>query len=481
MEVCRVPGSGCGHRTYEKRLEKWIAERIDQDTSPPQDPISQNDQTKEASSFSISNQEVRKKKKGKEESLFAIATKEGCDTLVQRAHLSKNNHFRSLILGGVDLIAKEGEYHGSCRVQFMHETERHDHKVATSHDLHKIAFSSLSTFVQMEIIQNGKVLFMSSLLELYKAEYSGSGGDPKEVVTYNSQNLSRKFQLLSSSSFKNELGKFLLREWQKDHYWSLLNGKTLYASHGGVCYKYTPNEHQQIHVSSPAHLQANHEKADTLIAFYLENITSNAVIIRASDTDVLDAAGRYLYLFTCIGEVDGDVNIEVASEFVCKMYSQPKVRSVDEARYNKLMQMTGKIDQDKPLTNIKRIDCALLPPSRRALDKKLQRAQYVSILWNHANLACPDQGLSNTDYGWSANGNLLQPVWFDGPALPDALFTDRDNNKDDSNDACSDSDETTIVESTEDVDSDADDHIYHEPSDDEAWSEDSDTDSQDVE
>ncbi|KAK4318061.1 hypothetical protein Pmani_010908 [Petrolisthes manimaculis] len=93
--------------------------------------------------------------------------------------------------------------------------------------------------------------------------------------------------LLSSSSFKNELGKFLLREWQKDHYWSLLNGKTLYASHGGVCYKYTPNEHQQIHVSSPAHLQANHEEADTLIAFHLENITYNAVIIRASDTDVL--------------------------------------------------------------------------------------------------------------------------------------------------------------------------------------------------
>ncbi|KAK4304745.1 hypothetical protein Pmani_023321 [Petrolisthes manimaculis] len=54
---------------------------------------------------------------------------------------------------------------------------------------------------------------------------------------------------------------------------------------------------------------------------------------------------------------------------------------------------------------------------------------------------------------------------------------DRDNNKNDINDACSDSDETTIVESTKDID----DHIYHESSDDEAWSEDSDMDSQDVE
>lgn len=109
--------------------------------------------------------------------------------------------------------------------------------------------------------------------------------------------------------------------------------------------------------------------------------------------------------------------------------------------------------QDKPLANIKKTDCALLPPSRQILDKKLQRAHYVTILWNHINFACPDQGLSPTDYGWSANGNLLQPVWFDGPALPDALFTD--NNKDDSNDACSDSDETTIVDSTEEVTGDS--------------------------
>lgn len=42
---------------------------------------------------------------------------------------------------------------------------------------------------------------MSSLLELYKAEHSGNGGDPKEVVTYSSQNLLRKFQ----SRFGNEV------------------------------------------------------------------------------------------------------------------------------------------------------------------------------------------------------------------------------------------------------------------------------------
>lgn len=137
---------------------------------------------------------TRKKKKGKEESLIAIATKEGCDTLMQRAHISKNNHFRSLILCGVDLIAKEGKYHGSCRVKFMHETETYAKNDATPHNLHKKAYLSVCSLVQMEVIKNGKVLLMSSLLKLYKVEYSGNGGDPKEVVTYSSQNLSRKFQ-----------------------------------------------------------------------------------------------------------------------------------------------------------------------------------------------------------------------------------------------------------------------------------------------
>lgn len=58
-------------------------------------------------------------------------------------------------------------------------------------------------------------------------------------------------------------------------------------------------------------------------------------------------------------------------------------------------------------------------------------------------------------------------MWFDGPSLPDALFSDRDNSKDGSYGACIDSDETTIVDST-DVDDDADEYIHPDPSDDEA-------------
>ena len=44
-------------------------------------------------------------------------------------------------------------------------------------------------------------------------------------------------------------------------------------------------------------------------------------------------------------EVHGSVDLEAASEFVCRMYAHSKTRDVNEARYNKLMHMTGKVDQ----------------------------------------------------------------------------------------------------------------------------------------
>ena len=55
----------------------------------------------------------------------------------------------------------------------------------------------------------------------------------------------------------------------------------------------------------------------------------------------------YVNFFISLGEVHGNVDLDAASEFVCRMYAQNKTRDVSEARYNKLMQMTGKVDQVK--------------------------------------------------------------------------------------------------------------------------------------
>ena len=38
------------------------------------------------------------------------------------------------------------------------------------------------------------------------------------------------------------------------------------------------------------------------------------------------------------------VDLDVASEFICCVYVQSKTRDVNEVRYNKRMQMIGKVD-----------------------------------------------------------------------------------------------------------------------------------------
>ena len=90
-------------------------------------------------------------------------------------------------------------------------------------------------------------------------------------------------KLLQNGIFKDQLAKFLLKEWQEDHYGPILANKTLILSHGGNCLQLTFNELDwKMHVGHPAHLQGSHEEADTLLAFHASSVAGNAMI-RASD------------------------------------------------------------------------------------------------------------------------------------------------------------------------------------------------------
>ncbi|XP_063047206.1 uncharacterized protein LOC134440965 [Engraulis encrasicolus] len=140
-------------------------------------------------------------------------------------------------------------------------------------------------------------------------------------------------------------------------------------------------------------------------------------IIEKDDTDL------FVKFLISLGNRSSHVDIETASEFVCRIYGQRKTRDTNEARYLKLMEMSGNISKESPLANVKRVDCALLPPSRRALEMHVLRARYVSIVWTLATLPCPTDGLSVTDYGWCVKDGLLQPNWFNGPSIPQHLFS----------------------------------------------------------
>lgn len=67
--------------------------------------------------------------------------------------------------------------------------------------------------------------------------------DSPYVITGPEQKIRQSgHKLLNNGNFKNEIVKFFWQEWKKDHYYILLAGKTLFASCGGECYQYVPDD-----------------------------------------------------------------------------------------------------------------------------------------------------------------------------------------------------------------------------------------------
>lgn len=82
------------------------------------------------------------------------------------------------------------------------------------------------------------------------------------------------------------------------------------------------------------------------------------------------------------------------------------------------------------MANIKKVDCALLPPCKKTLRKKVQRAHYVSIMWGNADSAEPGQDLDPVNFGWKCDNGLYSCDWFAGSPVPDDLFLESTNIRD---------------------------------------------------
>ena len=103
-----------------------------------------------------------------------IATVAGCQSLRERVEFSKNERIKSLVMSGVDLIAKEAEYHKSCRQAFLKETDKQDESPEnpSSKSCHKTAFAFLLPFVQEEVLTKQRSILVSDLHGIYKEEFS---------------------------------------------------------------------------------------------------------------------------------------------------------------------------------------------------------------------------------------------------------------------------------------------------------------------
>ena len=133
-----------------------------------------------------------------------------------------------------------------------------------------------------------------------------------------------------------------------------------------------------------------------------------------------DVDDKYLSAVQSLNTLD--VCYENVTAFVCRVYGHKKHSDIDEARFESFLKMT----RGKALTKVKKVNCASLPPCARSLNKHIQRANYVSMIWYNSDKAQPTS-CSPLDFGWQEDDfGRYQPHWFEGPSVPNIVTGDNE-------------------------------------------------------
>ncbi len=158
--------------------------------------------------------------------------------------------------------------------------------------------------------------------------------------------------------------------------------------------------------------------------------------------------------------------INVLEEFVCLMYGFAKTKNVNDVRSTMLKKMVGKkINEIQKCTNI---DLSKLPPCKMSLVPHCRRVNYRAAQFKCAHLNYPETPHPN-GHGWipinetpsideyvASNEPVLEPVWSEGPILPDRLIdlvtedtSGSDSDEEEDEDNGDDSDESDMDEEDE--------------------------------
>ena len=107
---------------------------------------------------------------------------------------------------------------------------------------------------------------------------------------------------LKSSSFKQQLAHFLVKDWAADHYASLLEGREVFLGVNQQCFKFHVVKGKVVQELLPE-LECNHPEADTRLCLHLLDANrqlNGDVVIRAVDTDILIILLHHLHRMTSV-------------------------------------------------------------------------------------------------------------------------------------------------------------------------------------
>jgi hypothetical protein len=137
---------------------------------------------------------VRKTINRKVEPLSDCLTKGGCESIYAAAAKGNNERIKALANNAVDLIAKEAQYHKSCRRQFFKQVEGAtlERKEVSNRQMHSTTFDTISALIEADVIGKNKAMLSTSLFDLYKSEFVNAGGTTDDIESYMAQALMKK-------------------------------------------------------------------------------------------------------------------------------------------------------------------------------------------------------------------------------------------------------------------------------------------------
>ncbi len=105
---------------------------------------------------------------------------------------------------------------------------------------------------------------------------------------------------------------------------------------------------------------------------------------------------------------DNKTALDASRRFVMKLYCSTKLKASD-------------LDDLRVKLAVKKgSSLAKLPPCERSFVQHVKRAQWQTKLWTHSHVRNPDLG-SPLNHGWELKGNILTPVYFEGPTASEVL------------------------------------------------------------
>lgn len=131
---------------------------------------------------------------------------------------------------------------------------------------------------------------------------------------------------------------------------------------------------------------------------------------------ILEKDLRAQHTFAAIGIMNMDENAyQVFEQFVCRMYGQKGVSSVDDARTN-IFFSKYRSTKNRP-SFAKKLDGSAMPPCRRVLIEKVKRTGLVTRRWMSAALPHPPPE-DPEQCGWRLEGTAYGIIWFEGDPAP---------------------------------------------------------------